>query len=207
MTDRKGIDAGMLEFSKGVLRRWCSEATYDISEIEPAEFEKLAAWIAAYCINKENPAIVDRPKKCLWICGDCGRGKTALARILSDKMFIPLRYADDIDKSYAEGGMLAYDSRLLTDPNTDLIIDDVGAETLRERYGNVSEFPQLLYRLYNLWVCSGKLLIVTSNIGLTKEGVERLTELYGRRIADRLAEMFMSVRLIGQTNWRQRDRG
>ena len=208
MTDeRKEIDASMLQYSREVLRRWCSEAEYDLSEFEPVDFDRLAAWVAAYEIHKINPDVVDRPRKCLWICGECGKGKTALARILRDKLDIPMRYADDISKGLDEKNMYPCDYRIVTSPGIDLIIDDLGAETLRRNYGNESEFPQLLFKLYDLWRYSGKLLIATSNYSLTSKGLLELRGYYGERITDRITEMFVSIPLTGQTNWRQRDRG
>ena len=200
----------MIQFARSVLLRWFNEYDYDADEIELGEFDKLAAWVAAYCIHDAKPEIVDRPRQCLWICGQCGRGKTALVRILRDKLIapeiMPMRNADDISRALADDdGLSSYDGRLLLSASKDLIIDDLGAEELRTHYGNTTEMPQLLSRLYELWRYSGKLLIVTSNYTLNNAGLNELRKRYGERVADRLKEMFADVWLTGR-NWR-RDNG
>lgn len=203
--ERKEVDGDAVTFARVVLDRWCTAAGYDARSIDSDEFGKLAAWIAAYCINRNNPAIVDRPRQCLWLCGGCGRGKTHLARILRDRLQIPMRNADDISRDVTTDDMTAYDRRLYTTAAQDLIIDDLGAEELRSSYGNTTEMPQLLCRLYELWRYSGKLLIVTSNYGLSGDWLADLNARYGERVTDRLVEMFMPVKLTGK-NWR-RDNG
>ena len=117
-----------------------------------------------------------------------------------------MRNADDISKALADDdGLSSYDGRLLLSASKDLIIDDLGAEELRSSYGNTTEMPQLLCRLYELWRYSGKLLIVTSNYTLNRAGLNELRKRYGERVADRLKEMFADVWLTGR-NWR-RDNG
>ena len=195
----------MIAQAREVLIRWCREGWYVTDDIDPIEFDKLAAWLAAYCISINAPAIMDRPRQCLWLCGGCGRGKTHLARILRDRLNIPMRIADDISRDVTTDDMTAYDQRLYTTAAQDLIIDDLGSETLRSSYGNASEFPQLLQRLYELWRYNGKLLIVTSNYGLVGNSITALNARYGERVTDRLVEMFLPVKLTGR-NWR-RDNG
>ena len=202
LQERKQPDGDAVTFALVVLDRWCKAAGYDTRSIDPDEFGKLAAWIAAYCINCNNPAIVDRPRQCLWLCGACGRGKTHLARILRDRLSIPMRIADDISRDVTTDDMTAYDRRLYTTAAQDLIIDDLGAEELRSSYGNAPEMPQLLCRLYELWRYNGKLLIVTSNYGLSGDWLADLSARYGERVTDRLVEMFLPVRLTGK-NWRR----
>lgn len=205
LQERKQPDGDAVTFARVVLDRWCTAADYDARSIDPDEFGKLSAWIAAYCINCNNPAIVDRPRQCLWLCGGCGRGKTHLARILRDRLQIPMRIADDISRDVTTDDMTAYDRRLYTTAAQDLIIDDLGAEELRSSYGNTTEMPQLLCRLYELWRYNGKLLIVTSNYGLVGNSITALNARYGERVTDRLVEMFLPVKLTGR-NWR-RDNG
>ena len=202
LQERKEVDGDAITFARVVLDRWCTAAGYDASSIDSDEFGKLTAWIAAYCINCNNPAIADRPRQCLWLCGGCGRGKTHLARILRDRLQIPMRNADDISRDVTADDMTAYDRRLYTTTAQDLIIDDLGAEELRSSYGNTTEMPQLLCRLYELWRYSGKLLIVTSNYGLSGDWLTDLNARYGERVTDRLVEMFMPVKLTGR-NWRR----
>ena len=195
----------MIAQAREVLIRWCKAGWYVTDDIDPIEFDNLAAWLAAYCISINAPAIMDRPRQCLWLCGGCGRGKTHLARILRDRLSIPMRNADDISRDVTTDDMTAYDRRLYTTAAQDLIIDDLGSETLRSNYGNASEFPQLLQRLYELWRYNGKLIIVTSNYGLVGNAITALNARYGERVTDRLVEMFLPVRLTGR-NWR-RDNG
>ena len=202
MQDSRQPNDSMIQFARSVLLRWFNEYDYDADEIDLGEFDKLAAWVAAYCIHDAKPEIVDRPRQCLWLCGGCGRGKTHLARILRDRLQIPMRIADDISRDVTTDDMTAYDRRLYTTAAQDLIIDDLGSETLRSNYGNASEFPQLLQRLYELWRYNGKLLIVTSNYGLVGNSITALNARYGERVTDRLVEMFMPVKLTGR-NWRR----
>jgi len=206
LQERKPITWAMHLRACEVLVDWCKAAWYDSSEIEPTEFDRLADWIAAYSINRNNPAIVDRPRQCLWLCGGCGRGKTHLARILRDRLYIPMRNADDISRDVTTDDMTAYDRRLYTTAAQDLIIDDLGAEELRSSYGNTTEIPQLLCRMYELWRYNGKLLIVTSNYGLSGDWLADINARYGERVTDRLVEMFMPVKLTGR-NWRRQDKG
>ena len=201
----KQPNADAIDYTRGVLFKWFEEEVYFSSHIELEELDKLSAWLAAYCININAPAIVDRPRQCLWLCGGCGRGKTHLARILRDRLQIPMRIADDISRGVTTDDMTAYDRRLYTTAAQDLIIDDLGAEELRSSYGNAPEMPQLLCRLYELWRYNGKLLIVTSNYGLSGDWLADLNARYGERVTDRLVEMFLPVRLTGR-NWR-RDNG
>ena len=202
LQERRQPDSDMIAQACEVLRRWCSYDGYYTGYIEETEYNKLASWIAAYCISLNNPAIVDRPRQCLWLCGGCGRGKTHLARILRDRLQMPMRIADDISRDVTTDDMTAYDRRLYTTAAQDLIIDDLGAEELRSSYGNTTEMPQLLCRLYELWRYSGKLLIVTSNYGLSGDWLADLNARYGERVTDRLVEMFLPVRLTGK-NWRR----
>ena len=205
LQERRIPTGDMIAQAREVLIRWCKAGWYVTDDIDPIEFDKLAAWLAAYCISINAPAIMDRPRQCLWLCGGCGRGKTHLARILRDRLQIPMRIADDISRDVTTDDMTAYDRRLYTTAAQDLIIDDLGSETLRSNYGNASEFPQLLQRLYELWRYNGKLLIVTSNYGLVGNSITALNARYGERVTDRLVEMFMPVKLTGR-NWR-RDNG
>ena len=205
LQERRIPTGDMIAQAREVLIRWCKAGWYVTDDIDPIEFDKLAAWLAAYCISINAPAIMDRPRQCLWLCGGCGRGKTHLARILRDRLQIPMRIADDISRDVTTDDMTAYDRRLYTTAAQDLIIDDLGSETLRSNYGNASEFPQLLQRLYELWRYNGKLLIVTSNYGLVGNSITALNARYGERVTDRLVEMFMPVKLTGK-NWR-RDNG
>ena len=198
----KQPNADAIDYTRGVLYKWFEEETYFSSHIELEELDKLSAWLAAYCINRNNPDVMDRPRQCLWICGACGRGKTMLARILRDRLQIPMRNADDVSRDVTTDDMTAYDRRLYTTAAQDLIIDDLGAEELRSSYGNTTEIPQLLCRLYELWRYSGKLLIVTSNYGLSGDWLADLNARYGERVTDRLIEMFLPVRLTGK-NWRR----
>ena len=114
LQERKVPDFDAIALATAVLNKWCTAEGYDASSVNSDEFGKLAAWIAAYCINRNNPAILDRPRQCLWLCGGCGRGKTHLARILRDRLQIPMRNADDISRDVTTDDMTAYDRRLYT---------------------------------------------------------------------------------------------
>ena len=78
------------------------------------------------------------------------------------------RIADDISRDVTTDDMTAYDRRLYTTAAQDLIIDDLGSETLR------------------------------SNYGLVGNSITALNARYGERVTDRLVEMFLPVRLTGR---------
>ena len=201
---RKPITPGMLAFTKPILERWFSEIGFNANEIQRYELDTLTAWIAEYGISSAHPDQCDRPAKCLMLCGYCGRGKTMLARLLHQKFLLPFWNADELDKvAVDEENASYYTLKTIYGGESDIVIDDLGSETLRTRYGNAAEFPQMLQRLYDAWKFRGKLIIATSNIGLNKAGVEVFTKRYGERTAERLAEMFMPVYLTGETNYRR----
>lgn len=203
---RKGITAEQLKHTRFLLlNKWFPSFGFDPSEFERNELDKLASWIAAYGYSKEcDPPQADRPRKCLLICGPCGRGKTMLAKFFQRRFSLPFFTADDVSK-YAndENNADSYTRERIGQSKYDIIIDDLGAETLRTKYGNCSEFPQLLQRLYEKWNYNNKLIIATTNLSFTKEGIAAFNALYGERITDRLIEMFMTVRISGQTNRRR----
>ena len=127
-----------------------------------------------------------------------------LARLLRDKFELPYMTADDLSKfANDEDNASSYMRDRVLLAKYDIVIDDLGAETLRTKYGNCSEFPQLLQRLYESWNYNNKLIIATTNLSFTKEGLAAFNALYGERITDRLVEMFMTVRISGNTNMRR----
>ena len=112
--------------------------------------------------------------------------------------------SDDLDKiANDEENTNYYILRTIYGGENDLIIDDLGAETQRTRFGNAPEFPQMLQRLYDAWRFHGKLIIATTNLSLSENGIRDFTELYGERTAERIVEMFMPVYLTGETNFRR----
>ena len=112
--------------------------------------------------------------------------------------------ADELDKIAVDEENTNYCIlRAIYGGENDLIIDDLGAELLRTRYGNAPEFPQMLQRIYDSWKFHGKLIIATTNMALSEKGISDFTKLYGERTAERLAEMFMPVYLTGETNYRR----
>lgn len=202
---RKPIDSDMLTFAKNILlEKWFPEIGFDRSVVTEQNLDILAAWIAAYSINRNNPDLVDRPRQCLMFCGKCGRGKTMLAKYLHKKLLLPFWTSDELDKlAVDEENVKYYTLRTIYGGESDLVIDDIGAETLRTRYGNAPEFPQMLLRLYDSWKYHGKLIIATTNYSLSKAGLEDFAQRYGERVADRIAEMFMGVNLAGNVNFRR----
>lgn len=202
---RKPIDSGMLEFAKNViLANWLPSINFDPSVFRTNDLDTMAAWIAAYCFNHNNPELCDRPRKCLLLCGKTGRGKTTLAKLFQSKFILPMYTADDLDKiANDEESASYYVLRAIYGAESDLIIDDIGAEALRTRFGNAPEFPQMLQRIYDAWKFHGKLIIATTNGALSEAGLGDFTKRYGERTAERLAEMFMPVYLTGETNYRR----
>lgn len=197
---RKGINSEMLEFAKKILlENWLPSIEFNPSVLSPNNLDTLASWIAAYSFNRNNPDICDRPKQCLMFCGMPGRGKTTITKLLQDKFILPLYTADELDRiAVDEENANYYILRTIYGGENDLIIDDIGAETLRTRYGNAPEFPQMLQRLYDAWRFHGKLIIATTNGALSQRGLADFEKRYGARTADRLAEMFLPVYLNGE---------
>lgn len=183
-----------------LLNEWFPEWGFNPSEIERDELDKLAAWIAAYWKGITDPEY--RPRKCLLLCGPTGRGKTMLAKMLGARFGITFFTADEVDQLYAEPEKyLAYSAKVI-EGKKDIVLDDIGSEMLRSRYGNHPEFPSVLVRLYESWNYRGKLIIGTTNFSFGRGGYELFVERYGTRIAERLVEMFMTVGLSGHTNYR-----
>ena len=183
-----------------LLNEWFPEWGFNPSEIERDELDKLAAWVAAYWKGIADPEY--RPRKCLLLCGFPGRGKTMLAKMLAYKFELPIYTADDVDKYFSEPERYCEYSRKRIEGKKDIVLDDIGAEMLRCRYGNHPEFPQVLTRIYESWNYSGKLIIGTTNLSFVPKGYEAFVNRYGERIAERLVEMFMTVRMVGKTNYR-----
>lgn len=201
---RKPLTRDMLTFTAKVLENWFSEIGFDAKEIERNQLDILTAWVAEYGINAAHPDKADRPAKCLMFCGQCGRGKTMLAKLLHKKFVLPFFTSDDLDKfANTEDEASYFDKKRIYGGDCDIVVDDIGAEPLRTRYGNAPEFPHLLQRLYDSWKYNGKLIIATTNLALNEFGLKDFAERYGERTADRLAEMFMPVYLTGETNFRR----
>ncbi len=127
-----------------------------------------------------------------------------IAKLVSRRLLLPFFDSDDLSKMANEPDSIpAYSRERVYMAKYDIVVDDLGAETLRSHYGNDSEFPQLMQRLYEQWNYKNKLIFATTNLSFTTEGLREFTNLYGERITDRLVDMFMTVRLVGATNWRR----
>ena len=201
---RKPLTKAMIDFTKPILEKWFFEIGFNPNEVERSQLDTLIAWVAEYGISMAHPDQCDRPAKCLMLCGQCGRGKTMLAKLLHKKFVLSFWNADELDKIAVDEENASYFTlRTIYGGESDLVIDDIGAETLRTRYGNAPEFPQMLQRIYDAWKYRGKLIIATTNLGLSAVGIQMFAQRYGERTAERLAEMFLPVYLTGETNFRR----
>lgn len=202
---RKNVPPELIDRARVLLlTNWFPSIGFDPSEFESAELDKLAAWVCAYWNHKCFPDKYDKPSKCMLLCGPCGRGKTMIAKLISRRLLLPFFDADDLSKMVNDpDSVSAYSRERVYMAKYDFVLDDLGAETLRTHYGNDSEFPQLLQRLYEQWNYKNKLIFATTNLSFTPEGLREFTNRYGERITDRLVDMFTTVRLAGATNWRR----
>lgn len=201
---RKPVNRDMLDFAKNVLlEKWFPEIEFCPDVFQRDELDKFAMWVAAFAFNRTDPNMCDRPKQCLMLCGPCGRGKTMLAKLLHQKFMLPFFTADELDifANNMEEAMY-YDKVRILSNSADIVVDDIGAEPLRTKYGNSPEFPQLLQRIYESWKNGTRLIIATSNLALSQRGLEDFAQRYGVRVADRIAEMYMPVYLGGEKNYR-----
>ena len=144
---------------------------------------KIAKWFVA-----------DKPQKSLYLCGECGTGKTFLASLIAKDFVL-----DHQDVIFGDVPCLLEEiKRTFGDPNKDsgailerycdcdlLVLDDIGAGQITE--WNVGILYQIVNNRYN----SGKATILTSNFDL--DGLERklaqVDDLSAKRIVSRLSEM------------------
>lgn len=146
-----------------------------------AALSSVANWLSA------------RPQTGLLISGDIGTGKSTLLQAIRQVLnayglpwcFLPMYRAQSVFK-----GADDFDDWCATKHM--IMLDDVGIEPDdMVFYGNrINIFPEIIYRRYD----NRCPLIITTNLDS-----RQIEERYGRRVADRMEEMFAKVVLKGES--------
>lgn len=151
-------------------------------------------------------------EKGLFIPGNFGVGKTWLMQLFqkNKRQVYYMRSAKDISQAYLNSGRdkkeemkipdefiepfknAANDAAVFFQPVSGLCIDDIGAENLKNNYGNVSNvIGDLIERRYEKKY-TGVLLHGTTNMT-----GEQLKNYYGERVVSRMREIFNFIKLDG----------
>lgn len=148
------------------LRYYCGE-----SGVWQPEYDDVAEWLT------------DNEGRGLWLCGECGRGKTLIgAKILpvvlnqcnSPRKIVSLYDAKELNSRYAE----------IAEKHI-IYIDDVGKEGVSVEYGNRNlRFADIVDETEK----RGKLLMFSTNLSQ-----EEMAAKYGERTVDRLRAVTRKV--------------
>lgn len=163
-------------------------------------FEDEITWLSAY--DEVADWLQDNKEKGLFLCGDCGTGKTLLARhvlIPILKFLNPVPSYKGIDHQTNIYWGNARDMAELVKEGVDLnfseygviMIDDIGTESVSFNYG---ERVNAFFELVDYAERFGKFLVITSN--LTKQ---EIIEKYGERTLDRLRKLCRLVQFKGES--------
>lgn len=146
-----------------------------------------AVWQPEY--NEVTEWLTDNQGRGLWLCGECGRGKTLIgAKILP----VLLNYYNNPRKVVS-----LYDAKDLNTKFDDILekhiiyIDDVGKESMVVQYGNRNlRFPDIVDEAEK----KGKLLMLSTNLSQ-----EEMLAKYGERTIDRLRGITKKVIFKGKS--------
>ena len=172
-----------------------------------------------FCIEREiyHPALIDNPRKGLFIYGNKGLGKSLNFLIYSRLLLlskhklwefcqnnnVPEAYKDeryfhfedikDTEIAYKNDNVKHYE--FLTSKR-ELVMDDIGTEPLNNKdYGTDRDLVGDIIRLrYNKSQKGYCITHVTTNLDKIQ-----INERYGDRIADRMNEMFIQILVIGKS--------
>lgn len=145
------------------------------------------AWLPEY--NSIVKWLEDNQGRGLWLCGDCGRGKTLigasiipliLANFHNPRKIVSLYDAKDLNTCYAE----------IAEKHI-IYIDDVGKESVAVQYGNRDlRFADIV----DLAEKKGKLLMFSTNLSQ-----EEMLAKYGERTVDRLRAITTKIVFKGES--------
>ena len=218
-----------LDSALDLLAEMPAEAAADPTAPKLRTFEETLALVAPRMIEKgfdarvpKNHQILSRymshlicktpkAKKGLWICGAVGTGKTSALDLIRQQlegmrrppMFVTARrYAIGVT-DHGQGEMLRRYVDADRSSRRDLIIDDIGSETISSHYGLKNwAIIDLIAERYELWCKTGARTHITTNIpevfdGEDKDRAKSLVARYGDRTVSRLHEMCSHVTFGG----------
>lgn len=165
------IDNAKLLLCNG-LKYYCGEGT-----VWQQEYEEVAEWLT------------DNKGRGLWLCGECGRGKTLIGAKILPVLFNFYHFPHKT--------ISLYDAKDLNSKFDDIVkkhiiyIDDVGKESVDVNYGNRNlRFPDIVDEAEK----KGKLLMFTTNLSQ-----EKMVEKYGERTVDRLRAITKKIVFRGKS--------
>ena len=165
------IDNAKLLLCNG-LKYYCGEGA-----VWQPEYEEVAEWLT------------DNKERGLWLCGECGRGKTLIGAKILPVLFNCYHFPRKI--------ITLYDAKDMNNVYNDIVkkhiiyIDDVGKESVEVNYGNRNlRFPDIVDEAEK----KGKLLMFTTNLSQ-----EKMVEKYGERTVDRLRAITKKIVFRGKS--------
>lgn len=165
------IDNAKLLLCNG-LKYYCGEGA-----VWQQEYEEVAEWLT------------DNKGRGLWLCGECGRGKTLIGAKILPVLFNFYHFPRKI--------ITLYDAKDMNNVYNDIVkkhiiyIDDVGKESVEVSYGNRNlRFPDIVDEAEK----KGKLLMFTTNLSQ-----EKMVEKYGERTVDRLRAITKKIVFRGKS--------
>lgn len=165
------IDNAKLLLCNG-LKYYCGEGA-----VWQQEYEEVAEWLT------------DNKGRGLWLCGECGRGKTLIGAKILPVLFNFYHFPHKT--------ISLYDAKDLNSNFDDIVkkhiiyIDDVGKESVDVNYGNRNlRFPDIVDEAEK----KGKLLMFTTNLSQ-----EKMVEKYGERTVDRLRAITKKIVFRGKS--------
>lgn len=165
------IDNAKLLLCNG-LKYYCGEGA-----VWQQEYEEVAEWLT------------DNKGRGLWLCGECGRGKTLIGAKILPVLFNFYHFPRKI--------ITLYDAKDMNNVYNDIVkkhiiyIDDVGKESVEVSYGNRNlRFPDIVDEAEK----KGKLLMFSTNLSQ-----EKMVEKYGERTVDRLRAITKKIVFRGKS--------
>lgn len=165
------IDNAKLLLCNG-LKYYCGEGA-----VWQPEYEEVAEWLT------------DNKERGLWLCGECGRGKTLIGAKILPVLFNFYHFPREI--------ITLYDAKDMNNVYNDIVkkhiiyIDDVGKESVEVNYGNRNlRFPDIVDEAEK----KGKLLMFSTNLSQ-----EKMVEKYGERTVDRLRAITKKIVFRGKS--------
>lgn len=165
------IDNAKLLLCNG-LKYYCGEGA-----VWQPEYEEVAEWLT------------DNKGRGLWLCGECGRGKTLIGAKILPVLFNFYHFP--------RKKISLYDAKDMNNVYNDIVkkhiiyIDDVGKESVEVNYGNRNlRFPDIVDEAEK----KGKLLMFSTNLSQ-----EKMVEKYGERTVDRLRAITKKIVFRGKS--------